>query len=101
MSTEDAETSLPSLLLDPMVAVIYPVSWDEWFPIVPDLILVALVYTLAVLGAVDAVYWAGALLFNMWVNMSFVYFNLFVISALLLSRAWLSGMIDRSPFLFT
>ena len=26
LSTEDADTSLPSLLLDPMVAVIYPVS---------------------------------------------------------------------------
>lgn len=33
--------------------------------------------------------------------MSLVYFNRFVISALLLSSAWFNGMVDRSPFLFT
>ena len=37
----------------------------------------------------------------MWVRMSFVYLSLFVISALLLSRAWFRGIVDLSPFLFT
>lgn len=50
------------------------------------------------LTAAGFYYW---LLLSMWVRISLVYFNLFVISALLLSNAWLRGIVDLSPFLLT
>jgi hypothetical protein len=50
------------------------------------------------LTATGFYYW---LLLSICVKMSLVYFNLLVISALLLSRAWFRGIVDLSPFLFT
>lgn len=92
-SSEDALTSRPSLCRE--LTVIGPVVVAIAFPRMEFV-----TYTfLAVLGPAEGI--GPALLFSMCVKMSFVYFRRFVISWLLLSRAWLNGMIDRSPRLLT
>ena len=71
-----------------------------WPGAVPPLrMLVGLTCTLAVLGAWGYALELGPLLLSMCVRMSLVYLSRLVISWLLESSAWLSGMIDRSPFL--